>query len=167
MVPEKDSLKECEKEIIHLSLDELNKLHQKIADQGPDERIDIVERRIDELIEEKLKDSPAEELNKRLESEFKLKKHTKALVAKVFCALLLTVAFLSYFKGKELYESFRGFCIGGATILYDFVCIAESRFSFFGDLYHKKAYPVKYWLSICSLFILGAFSIIVFGIYST
>lgn len=163
----KDSLKEFEKEIIHLSLDELNELHQKIADQGPDERIDIVERRIDELIEEKLKDSPAEELNKQLEQEYKLKKHTKALVAKVFSTLLLTVAFLSYFKRKEPYESFRGFCIGGATILYGFICIAESRFSFLGDLYHKKAYPVKFWLSICSLFILGAFSIIVFGVYGT
>jgi hypothetical protein len=163
----KDSLKEFEKEIIHLSLDELNKLHQKIADQGPNERIDIVERRIDELIEEKLKDSPAEELNKQLEQEYKLKKHTKALVAKVFSALLLTVASLSYFNGKEPYESFRGFCIGGATILYGFACIAESRFRFFGDLYHKKAYPIKYWLSICSLFILGTFSMIVFGVYGT
>ena len=163
----KDSLKEFEKEIIHLSLDELNKFHQKIADQGPDERIDIVERRIDKLIEEKLKDSPAEELNKQLEQEFKLKKHTKALVAKVFCALLLIVTFLSYFKRMEQYESFRGFCIGGAAILYNFVCIAESRFSFFGDLYHKNAYPAKYWLSICALFILGAFSIIIFGVYGT
>ncbi len=164
MVSEKDLLKEYEQEIIHLSLDELNKLHQKLAEQGPDERIDVVERRIDELIEE-LKYSPAEELNKQLEQEFKLKKHTKALVAKVFCVLLLTAAFLSYFKGKEPYESFRGFCIGGATALYGFICIAESRFKFFGDLYHRKAYPVKYWLSICSLFILGAFSIIVFGVY--
>ena len=134
-------------------------------DEKKDERIDVVERRVDELIEEDLKDSPAEELNKQLEQEFKLKKHTKALVAKGLCALLLTVAFLSYFKGKEPYESFRGFCIGGAIILYGFICIAGNRFSFFGDLYHKKAYPVKYWLSICSLFILGTFSIIVFGVY--
>lgn len=160
MLAVKDNLNEFEKDIQKLTLDELDMFRQKL--KNTDERIVVVEKRIDELICELFK---SEELNKRLEQRYKSKRRIKTQAVKIVCVILLFIAFFSYLKGWKPYESFRAFCVGCAAIIYSVVSIVENRFSFLFDLYHKKAYPIKYWLSICSLFILGFFCIVVLGLY--
>lgn len=162
MLSIKDDFKEFEKEINNLSLDELDAVRQRLSENASDERIIIVEKKIDELIDEMFK---AEELNKRLEQKFKRQKKLKTFVAKIICILLLIVAFFSYLKGYKPYESFRAFCIGSSAIVYSVISVIEKRICFLFDLYHKKAYPVKYWLSVGSLFIIGVFCVVVLGLY--
>lgn len=156
----KDNLKEFEKDVQKLTLDELDLFRHKL--KKSDERVVVIEKRIDDLICEQFK---SEELNKRLEQRYKSQKRITTLAVKIVCAILLIIAFFSYLKGWKPYESFRAFCVGCAALVYGVVSIVENRFSFFFDLYHRKAYPTKYWLSVCSLFILGFFCIVVLGLH--
>ena len=161
----KDRLKEFEKEIHSLSNDELDKYRHHYSMENDVERIFVIEKRIDELIDEIFKDGPAEELNKLLEHEFRMKKHPKAFVAKCACFFLLVIAFVSYLKENNLSELIRSFSIGCSAILYGIISITEKRFRFFADLYHKKAYPIKYWVNVCLMFVLGFFFISVLGLH--
>ena len=156
----KEYLKDYEAKIHKLPLEELYDILNLIrddpfkADDSP-ERVKIVEKRIRELdsnyINEQDKDPlgliPTEELNEKLEEEFKKKPHPKTAIIEFIGFISALFGFLFLPARNENGLSFGTpfmfislFCFACAGLIDKRVCLR--------GVFHKTAHPVAFWCAI-------------------
>ena len=154
-------LKDYEEKIRKLPLEELYDILNLIrddpfkADDSP-ERVKIVEKRIRELDSNYINEQdktpisliPTEELNNRLEVEFKKKPHTKSAVIQVIGLISAVLGFLLIPAKNE-----NGLSLGMPFISIGLFCFAyagliDKRTSIRGGVIHKAAHPVTFWCVI-------------------
>lgn len=154
-------LKDYDAKIRQLPLEELYDILSLIrddpfkADDSP-ERVKIVEKRIRELdsnyINEQDKDPigliPTEELNEKLEEEFKKKPHPKTAIIEIigFISTLLGLLLIPARNENDL-------SFGMFFVFIGFICLAcvgliDKRVIVRGGTIHKAAHPVAFWCMI-------------------
>lgn len=154
-------LKEYEEKIRQLPLEELYDILNLIrddsfkADDSP-ERVKIVEKRIRELDSNYLNELdkvpigliPTEELNEKLEEEFKKKPHPKSTVIKIIGFVSILLGFLFFPAKHEKGLSFGTLFMSIALLCFAYAGIIDKRVPIRGGVIHKTAHPVAFWCMI-------------------
>lgn len=155
-------LKDYEQQIRQLPLDELYDIlgqirnHPLHADNSP-ERVQIVEKRIQELNDNPDSLLTSVELNDKLESEFKKTAHPKSFFLRLFGCILLFLTFAPYTRNGDPCINFRFLQAGVSLFLLTASYLIDKRANIRGGAIHKEALPFIYWCYITLLFATGVF----------
>ena len=166
-------LNDYEKKIRQLPLEELLDILDLIrddpfkADDSP-ERVKIVEKRIRELDSNYINEQdktpisliPTEELNNRLEVEFKKKPHPKSTVIQIIGFVSALFGFLFIPARNENGLSFGMPFMSIGLLCFAYAGIIDKRVHVRGGVIHKTAHPVAFWCMIVMEIIGALFGIV-------
>ena len=153
-------LKDYEEKIRQLPLEELYDIISLIRDDpikadDTQERVRIVEKRIEELENSPAAVDPVEELNEKLETEYQKKPHLLSFILKAVAFILLIIGIINFLLANDTSINKSALVTGIATILIMYAELLDKRVSGRGGNYHKEAHPFIYWSEIAFLFIAG------------